>query len=78
MSSRNKCKSVNLVCRLHRVNKDEVVKIADFGLARDIYDKDYYKSGAGDPLPIKWLAIEVLEGQGHSTQSDVVRRDLLL
>jgi serine/threonine protein kinase len=34
---------------------DDVVKICDFGLARDCYNYDsYIKKGEG-PLPIKWM-----------------------
>ena len=58
----------------HRVNKDAIVKIADFGLARDLYEKEYYKHEGHDPLPIKWMAIEVLKGHGVTLQSDVVSR----
>ena len=51
-----------------------VVKIADFGLARDIYSSDYYKvSDKRRPMPIKWVAIESLEDNIFSTKTDVVR-----
>lgn len=33
-------------------------QIGDFGMARDLLDKDYYKS-KGDKIPIKWTAPEV-------------------
>ena len=45
------------------------VKIGDFGLARDISGKDYYKGG--EEFPIRWMAPESL-GQGKfSNKSDV-------
>lgn len=50
-----------------------VVKVADFGLSRDIYEKDYYRvSNSRRPLPIKWMAIESLEAGIFSSKSDVV------
>ena len=56
------------------MNSDQLVKIADFGLARDIYEKDYYRTGDQPrPLPVKWMAIESLDTQIFTTKSDVVR-----
>ena len=52
-----------------------IVRIADFGLSRDIYGKDYYKRDetSREPLPVKWLAIECLQGNIFTSYSDVVR-----
>ena len=48
------------------------VKIGDFGLARATYDKGYYRSGEERMLPIKWIAIECLQGRiTFTTESDV-------
>ena len=50
-----------------------VVKIADFGLARDIYDKQYYRSKKQRPLPIRWMAPECLQSDCvFSSKTDVV------
>ena len=49
------------------------MKIADFGLARDMDDEgDYYTAKNQRPMPIKWMAIEALEDQKWSVMSDVV------
>lgn len=50
------------------------MKIADFGLSKDLYSKDYYQSDEknGVPLPIKWLALESLNSGMFTTMSDVV------
>ena len=53
------------------VGKDYVVKIADFGLARDIYRSDLYVKKNNGVLPIKWMAIESLFFREYSEKSDV-------
>ena len=49
-----------------------VVKVADFGLSRDIYATDYYKLMHSTPLPVKWLAPEALLDRIFTTKTDVV------
>lgn len=48
-----------------------MVKISDFGLAKYVEYKNYYKNEKGGPLPIKWLAIESLDSGVYTCQSDV-------
>ena len=56
-----------------RVDKEKRILIADFGLARDIYVADYYRTeDKSRPLPIRWMAIESIEMQKFTTKSDVV------
>ena len=56
-----------------RVGRNGVIKIADFGLSRDLYQGHYYKSNSSRPLPVKWMAIESLANNGVFTiKSDVV------
>lgn len=58
-----------------RVSDDYIVRIADFGLSKDLYVKDYYRrdKDSKTPLPLKWMAIESLRNNGEfTTQSDVV------
>jgi len=56
-----------------RVDRNRVVKVADFGLARFTEEKEYYRRT--DPmraLPIKWMAIECITDDIFTTKSDVV------
>ena len=51
------------------------VKVADFGLARDIYiytDSYYTLASKKKPLPIKWLAPEALLDRVFTEKTDVV------
>jgi len=50
------------------------VKIADFGMSRDVYSQDYYQMGdMNKPLPMKWMAVESLKEGKYTSKSDVVR-----
>lgn len=57
-----------------RLDETFTVKVADFGMARDIYDKEYYsiQDHKRVRLPVKWMAIESLQTQKFTTKSDVV------
>lgn len=54
-----------------RKREERVVKLADFGLARDIYKDSYYKQLNGSAMPLKWMAPECLTDQKFTTRSDV-------
>lgn len=54
-----------------RKKEERVVKLADFGLARDIYKDSYYKKLNDSAMPLKWMAPECLTEQKFTTMSDV-------
>ncbi|PAA85090.1 hypothetical protein BOX15_Mlig008335g2 [Macrostomum lignano] len=55
-----------------------VAKVADFGLTRNVQDKDYYRVINEGKLPVKWLAPECLRSRVFSTESDVWAYGILL
>lgn len=57
-----------------RLDESFTVKVADFGMARDVYDKEYYsiQDSKKAKLPVKWMALESLQTQKFTTKSDVV------
>src|SRR5690242_13889786 len=48
-----------------------VVKIADFGMARDIYRADYYRKGGKAMLPVKWMPPEAFLDGIFTSKTDV-------
>lgn len=50
---------------------NNVVKICDFGLARNLYKSENYKKKTETPLPFKWLALESISDHSFSVYSDV-------
>ncbi|XP_061926816.1 proto-oncogene tyrosine-protein kinase ROS isoform X9 [Apis cerana] len=65
----------DLACRNCLVSakdrENRVVKIGDFGLARDIYKNDYYRKEGEGLLPVRWMAPESLVDGVFTSQSDV-------
>ena len=49
-----------------------MVRVADRGLARDLFPGDYHCLGDNENRPVKWLAYEALLERKFSYASDVV------
>ena len=60
----------DLATRNCLVNEDYDVKIADFGMSRNLYDSHYYVIKGQAVLPIRWMASECFYGQ-FSAKTDV-------
>ena len=65
-------------CLLTSKGPERIVKIADFGMARDIYRADYYRKGGKAMLPVKWMPPEAFLDGIFTTKTDVwyVRSEL--
>uniref|UniRef100_A0A8B9GCQ9 receptor protein-tyrosine kinase n=1 Tax=Amazona collaria TaxID=241587 RepID=A0A8B9GCQ9_9PSIT len=63
----------DLAARNCMLDETLTVKVADFGLARDVFGKEYYsvRRHRHAKLPVKWMALESLQTQKFTTKSDV-------
>ncbi|NWI50015.1 RON protein, partial [Calyptomena viridis] len=63
----------DLAARNCMLDETLTVKVADFGLARDVFGKEYYsiRQHRHAKLPVKWMALESLQTQKFTTKSDV-------
>lgn len=53
-------------------------KVADFGLTRDVYERNYYLSNRITEVPIKWMAPECIEKGVATSHGDVWSYGVLL
>ncbi|XP_019618990.1 PREDICTED: epidermal growth factor receptor-like [Branchiostoma belcheri] len=64
------------------VSGDDVAKLADFGLAHDVYTANAYVSadrrGVDELLPLKWMSLESLETRKFTCDSDTWSFGVLL
>jgi len=68
---KNKFVHRDLAARNCLVSDDLTVKIADFGLAVDVYETDYYRIGTRGILPVRWMSPESLKDGVFDSRSDV-------
>ncbi|XP_056009649.1 vascular endothelial growth factor receptor 1-like isoform X2 [Ostrea edulis] len=61
----------DLAARNVLLAEDNIVKICDFGLAKDLYRNPEYHKKTDGPVPVKWMAIESLTHRLYTTKSDV-------
>ncbi|XP_050501064.1 insulin-like growth factor 1 receptor [Diabrotica virgifera virgifera] len=61
----------DLAARNCMVAADRTVKVGDFGMARDVYETDYYRKDTKGLLPVRWMAPESLADGVFTTDSDV-------
>lgn len=41
------------------------VRLSDFGLSRQLIDRDYYKKVSDDKIPVKWMSLEAIQLVGR-------------
>lgn len=70
----------DLAARNCMLDESFTVKVADFGLARGVLDKEYYsvQQHRHARLPVKWMALESLQTYKFTTKSDVWSFGVLL
>ena len=49
------------------------IKVADFGLARDVYTTEYYRMNQHTMMPVKWMSLESLLDGYFDEKTDMVR-----
>ncbi|XP_049873784.1 tyrosine-protein kinase transmembrane receptor Ror-like isoform X2 [Pectinophora gossypiella] len=61
----------DLAARNCLVGAHLTVKIADFGMSRDVYTCDYYTMGGERPMPVRWMSPESIVYARFTHESDV-------
>lgn len=72
------CIHRDLAARNVLVAEDYVLKLADFGLTRNLQQFDYYRKTTDGRLPVKWMAPEALFDRKYTSKSDVWSYGVLL
>ena len=57
---------------IYRVGDDLNIKVADFGLAREVHIKEYYRQQSSTKIPVRWIAPETLHDRISNEKTDVV------
>ena len=63
-----------------RIDENNVIKVADFGLCENVYNTGYFYQNREDAeareekLPIRWMAPESIESGRFNEKTDVVSR----
>lgn len=61
------------------MDNDLRIKVGDFGLARDVYDSDYYRvTDRNAKLPVKWMSPEAVHDNISNEKTDVVSKRIWL
>ena len=66
---------------IYRIDANGVIKVADFGLAEDVYTANYYRWKKGDTnmkLPVRWMSPESTRDGIFTEKSDVVSTSIEL
>ncbi|XP_077977353.1 hepatocyte growth factor receptor-like [Glandiceps talaboti] len=62
----------DLAARNCMVDESETIKVSDFGLSRDIYEREYYASeDKKAKLPIRWMSLESIKNNIYNVKTDV-------
>ena len=74
------CVCLCIICNIYlfRVDEKLAIRVADFGLARDIYTTEYYRIQKHVMLPVKWMSLESLLDGYFDEKTDVVCMHIFL
>ena len=61
----------DLAARNCLISNDDIIKISDLGLSKDIYQNPVYREKCKALLPIRWMSPESLLNGSSTTKSDV-------
>ncbi|MCJ8731698.1 hypothetical protein PDJAM_G00202490 [Pangasius djambal] len=61
----------DLAARNCMLGDDLHVRVADFGLSKQIFSSNYYRQKVAIRMPVKWMAIESLSESIYTSKSDV-------
>ena len=65
-----------LLLHVSRIDRDGVIKVADFGLTEDMYGTNYFRRDREEEkeekVPIRWMAPESIENDIYNEATDVV------
>lgn len=76
--AQRRCVHRDLAARNVLVARGKVAKVADFGLARDVEQTNYYRRVTDGKLPVLWMSPESLFEGISTTKSDVWSYGVLL
>ncbi|XP_048580997.1 tyrosine-protein kinase Fer isoform X2 [Nematostella vectensis] len=77
LASKN-CIHRDLAARNCLIGEDDVLKISDFGMSREVYDEGLYEASNMREIPVKWTAPEALNYAQYTTLSDIWSFGVLL
>ena len=66
-----------------RIDRDGIIKVADFGLTEDMYGANYFRrrkseTCSEEKVPITWMAPESIENDIYTESSDVVSTPFIM
>ena len=61
----------DLAARNCLLTGDNIVKVGDFGRARDVYESEYYRQTFRGMVPVRWMPPESLRDGEYVSKSDV-------